>query len=229
MKKNVIVGLFISMSIFLGTGTLLAEENSPKPDSSLSAPPISKEDAAKLKGLLDQFNKVESGEKPPAPSTSSTPEKKEESKTMANVADRALDMLGSVVAGISQSLQKIAPEVWRIMIKQQFAKAAFNVATPLLFFLGGLIGIVIMRKMWKAGEGPLIDQLPKEVRYTGWDKGDGMILKQIFRSWIPLAFLVISGGILAINIGESIKLVINPEFYAIKDLITLVSDPKSLE
>lgn len=64
-------------------------------------------------------------------------EKKEGQKkevTMASVADKALDLMTQSVATISAAIQKVAPEIWRIMIKQQYAKAIADLFRALFLF-----------------------------------------------------------------------------------------------
>lgn len=213
------------------SGTAFADSPAPTPTSSVSQA-LSPEDIAKLRTTLDAISKNMGNEANPAPaapapatSSSATTEPPKKT-TVADVANKALDMMGSAVAAVSSNLQKIAPHVWRIMIKQQYAKAAYEVAEPACLFFGGLIFVIVMRVLWKP---PLLLKDEKEdTRYkssTDWTNSDTEKVKYAFRSVVPAVYLIIMGIWLGCAIGTSVKYVINPEYYAVKDILTLVTNP----
>jgi len=212
--KRLMTSMMVLLGLVFASGTSWADETPPPTTSSVNSP-LTKEDAAKLKEVLERFGKLDGDEKKnPPPATSSAPPKTDTS--MAKVADKALDMLGSTVAAISQNLQKVAPEVWRIMIRQQYAKAVFGILTPTLFFVFFLVGSLILWKKWTK-------------RNWGGMSGDEACGYAIGRYCLPLAAIVISAAILFCSLGDSIKLLINPEYYAVKDILTLVSNPGKVE
>lgn len=231
MKSKVFV-LMLALFACL-SGTAFADSPPATPTSSVSQA-LSPDDIAKLRATLDAISKNMGNEAPsnsaapPAPATSSsaaTPEPAKKS-TVADVANKALDMMGSAVAAVSSNLQKIAPHVWRIMIKQQYAKAAYEVAMPACLFFGGLIFVVVMRTLWK----PVLTlkDEKEDMRYknsTDWNNSDTEKVKYAFRSVVPAVYLVIIGIWLGCSIGTSVKYVINPEYYAVKDILTLVTNP----
>ena len=60
--------------------------------------------------------------------------------TMAEVADKAVDIVNRMVVSAVESIQKVAPDVWRIMIKQQYARAAGDLMVP----AGLLITVLVL-------------------------------------------------------------------------------------
>lgn len=234
MKSKIfvlILALFTCLS-----GSAFADVPPPAPSSSNLSQAFTPEEIAKMRQALNQLSKsMDSDANPPAPaatpapatSASATPPADPPKKTtMADVANKALDMMGAGVAVISSNLQKIAPHVWRIMIMQQYAKAAYEVAEPFCLFMGGLIFIVIMRWLWKP-QLTLGDDDKKVYRSNEWTPKDTERVKYAFRSVIPAVYLIIMGIWLGTSIGTCVKYVINPEYYAVKDILTLVTDPKN--
>lgn len=172
---------------------------------------VSQQDAAQLR---DQAKSLATAlgvqTEPPKPQQPPQPAP----TTMPQVADKALGMLGNLVAGVSQTLNKVAPEVWRVMIRQQYAKAIGNFLTPFLFFLTVVIYMLVMKGLWKC---PARD-----------DDQDEWIAWMIFCRWIPMVFGIIFFMVFAYDLVDSIQILINPEFYALKDLLTMVFNPSSL-
>lgn len=185
------------------------------------------DDMAKLKAQIDQLSKAMGNTPPvtsatpptPAPTTSAAPV---ENKTMATVADKALDMVGGAVATLSSNLQKVAPYVWRIMIKQQYAKAVNGIIVPLGLLFATVVFTLVMRKLWDP-KAILIEEA-----VSSHNKGDVEIAKYIFRSVVPGALIAIFTLWFFIDLGDSIKLLINPEYYAIKDILQMVTNPASV-
>lgn len=134
-------------------------------------------------------------------------------KTMADVADRALDMVGSLVASTASTLQKVAPDVWRIMIRQQYAKIASWLTIPW--------GVLIVTLVYARYAKP---------RLAEWAKGrseDARTTSAAFGSVIPTVICFASGVVGIIYLGRSMRILINPEYYAIRDLLALVMGPGS--
>lgn len=140
---------------------------------------------------------------PPAPQPAPEPEK----KTMAEVADKALDMASGLVGEVAATLQKVAPHVWRIMVKQQYAKAAADLVLPWGLVLITFAYMRIMKKRWPIDGGAGSDE---------------KTARKIIGSIAPacLAGIFAIWGVIAL--GDTIKYLINPEFYAIRDLLIML-------
>lgn len=134
--------------------------------------------------------------------------KDEEGKSMADVADRALSILSGYIGSAAQAMQKVAPEVWRVMIRQQYANAVAGPLLPLAL-IGFTVLYVVTLKRW-------------------WDKSkvvnnsDEASARFIFTSLVPFVSYVVCGIWASITIRGSIQMLINPEYYAFRDLLQLV-------
>jgi len=172
--------------------------------TSTAAQALSPDDAAKakveLKALADAFGV--SAEKT-VPAT-----KNETHKTVGDAADKALDLVNSAVASVSATLEKIAPHVWEIMIRQQYARAIGGLIVPWGMILLILLYLKIIRANWKT-EGIEVSSDEWWARF--W-----------FVKFIPGAI----GLIVAIwgfnRLSDSIMYLVNPEYYAVRDIITML-------
>lgn len=84
------------------------------------------------------------------PKPEATPKSEPETpkKSMADVADHALEMMSGLVVKVAGTLEKVAPKFWAIMVKQQYAKAVADTIVPIsltLFSLGW--GLYFKRKV----------------------------------------------------------------------------------
>lgn len=129
-------------------------------------------------------------------------------KSFADIADKALDMVGRAVGSISATLQKVAPEVWRIMIRQQYAKAISEPIAPALWLVLCIIWYKFTTKKWT----PDVD---------GGDE-DNAMFRVIITKGLPTVGGAVAGGFLIFAIKTSVLLAMNPEYYAIKDLFTMI-------
>lgn len=128
-------------------------------------------------------------------------------KTIADVADSALQLTKGLVVSISETLQKVAPNVWRIMIKQQYVKAVSGVLIPWGIFFVFFVYMKVLRNKWV-----LQERCSVEERTT----------KLIIAIIIPIIVCVGSGIVGVCSIANAFKYIINPEFYAIKDLLVML-------
>lgn len=128
--------------------------------------------------------------------------------TMAKVADKALDMVGDAVGSIAGMVQKVAPEVWEIMVRQQYANALGMLIGPFLFLL--LVGIytLITKKYWK--------KLPED------ERSDEKDARRVLTTIIPGILALVFSAILAYRVGDAIPMLINPKYYAVKDLLQML-------
>jgi len=117
----------------------------------------------------------------------------------ANVAERALDMLGTLATTASERIEAISPDVWRIMVRQQYANGIVLIAIPLLLAL-------LLVVYWKAADKIIKDRDCRE----------------IFAAAVPLLALIGVGIALAVCVPVAIARFVNPEYYAIADLLRMI-------
>lgn len=158
-----------------------------------------------LKVIQGQFGEQKAAPKQEAP--------KEQGKTVADVADKALDISTKYIGQVVGVLEKAAPHVWRVMVLQQYAKAIGTVIGPFLwlFFIPFLAFLV--RYFWK-----ISDRSSSDERSTR----TGITLV------IPGVAFAIASGFFISGVMDSAMYIINPEYYAIKDLITMLLHPGSM-
>jgi len=135
----------------------------------------------------------------------------ESKKTMVDVADKALGLASGALGRVAEGLQVIAPEIMRIMIRQQYARAIGDLIAPVFCLLGFLAGAMVLfgktKKVWAA------DLVP------GKSDSTGALVVACVALWI---LVVIFAGVTAARLGDSVKRLINPEFYAIRDLVLVL-------
>jgi hypothetical protein len=220
--------LFIILALMIGISIPVISYADTAPSASVNQT-ITPEDAAKMREQIVALSKALGNPEPtkpaasatPAPSASATPTTAAEvaSKAidmMGSGANKVVDMIGNAVGTLSANLAKIAPEVWRIMIMQQYAKAANVIVVPiLLLILTGAVTIVLRKNF-----------PPPPPWEKDWDQGD------CFRLWvrtiIPTIFMCWFGCWFVSGVSDGIRYLINPEFYAIKDILMLITDPSSV-
>lgn len=201
-------------ALFILTATVPSALAEPKDDKS-AGQPLSPEDQAKLKKEMRRLAEAFGVQQPaaqaqPAPPAGSSQDK----RTMADVADRALDMTGKLVASISATLEKTAPKVWSIMIRQQYAKAIADLVLPWSLFLAGLIFMLISVKY------------NFSLKFADVSR-DGQMAAWVVVRFAPMVSMVVFTIWGAIALATTIKLLVNPEFYAIRDLLTMLLNPGS--
>jgi ABC-type uncharacterized transport system permease subunit len=138
-----------------------------------------------------------------------------QSKSMGDVADKALDMLGGAVGTVSETLKKLGPEVWRIMIIQQYANAARMIVGPLFALIASIIIYFSLRK----ATTPIVTDRSKNI---DGDSDDMETFKKVMR-FITYIVPCICALIVAIQLSDAIAMLINPEYYALKDLLGLMT------
>jgi hypothetical protein len=165
---------------------------------------VSPADAASAKEALATLGKA-FGVQP-----AETPPQEGEHKTMGDVADKTIDLVGKAVASVSSTLEKVAPHVWQIMVRQQYANAVGDLLIP-----WGLVGLILvlfltLKKMWVTTP-------------TGRDyMSNEQISQLVFSRILPTVGMLAFGIWGVIALGESIKILINPEYYAVRDIITML-------
>lgn len=134
----------------------------------------------------------------------------QQNKTVAEVLDKALDLVSGSVATIAAGVEKAAPHVWRIMIRQQYANAFGNILLPSLLLVLCIVYYRLISKRWNEPEKEVSDKI---TNHEAW---------YFFSRILPIFSGVVFGIWTAVNLTDSLKIFINPEYYAIKDLITMV-------
>jgi hypothetical protein len=125
-------------------------------------------------------------------------------KSIVDVADKAVDKLGAGVEALAQAFQKLAPHVWRTMVKQQVVEGCVAIGTlvfALLFF--GFCSYKFWR-MFNEGEESYEDSI--FVPLT-------VLSAILFGVAVVVSFIVIPQAILWIS---------NPQYYAAMELARLL-------
>ncbi len=124
-------------------------------------------------------------------------------KTFADVADKALDKLSGGLEAIAAGVQKVAPQVWEVFVRQVMAEGAVTLAACITAIL---FTVWLFKKCWKLSE----------------DVDDYADFRTIIRF-----FLVISVGIIGlvcfINSQNAALMLINPRYYAAERLIKIAT------
>lgn len=126
-------------------------------------------------------------------------------KTAIDVADQALTMLSGAASKISDMLQKTAPEVWRIMIRQQYTEAIMNMSLAGLFLFVA-VGIFYTTRNY-------LKIIPSDYR-------NDQEWKHVCK-WFIFAGILATSIIFVCNIAFGIGRFINPEYYAIQNMFEL--------
>lgn len=183
---------------------------------------ISTEDAAAVqKGVreLGQMFEVDVPEKEQPTPTTEAPEATTPTKTVADVMDKAVDKISGVVGTMAKAIENIAPDVWRIMLKQQYAKAIGGVIPS----LGFVIVVWTLSRSFKKWRQRLIDG-------ANTSKDADQYMRNINDEYVwacgfyygSLIITAFSSLNLVYALRDSIQMLINPEFYAIQDLLRMM-------
>jgi hypothetical protein len=194
----------------------------PSPDSNADTVVFSEKDRADaLAALKSIASKLETP--PPAPTADG---KAAPTKSMADVADKALEMSAKYIAQIAGLMEKAAPRVWKVMIVQQYAKGIAGILAPFGCILLMVIMIFASRKAWHE---PVTNkhQGDKAIPVVDYDC-DEYTARQIITLILPMILTLLFGFWFALNLVDSAMYLINPEYYAVKDLFKLLFGNGSL-
>jgi hypothetical protein len=168
---------------------------------------------------------------------------------MAMTLDRALTLVEKLLTSIAGTIEKIAPDVFRIMVKQQYANAIGDLAAPWLLALLGAILLSVIRKTWGynqascAGthapsiftrlfcyitrkEPPTACPATKPtVTLDNCSVNDGL---RLATSVVLGGFIFIAAWIGLCALSDSIKFLWNPQYYAIKDFVEILLKSKPM-
>lgn len=148
-----------------------------------------------------------------ATDASPSPVQSSDHKSMGDVMDRALTMADSAITQVAQSLQAVAPDILRIFVRQQYA-AAFSE-----FFLSGMI--IVIPLLFRRGLLRTITTEGGMVKEIEWAKDDQAMTRLIVSivCYLLAAFCALGS---VTFLATAIAQLINPEYYAIRDLVHTV-------
>lgn len=189
----------------------LAWSQPPAAPATNSAPTFSEQDRAAAKKELEKI-----GEMFGVAKQQESPKTPDKAATIAEVADKALDMVGNAVGTIAGIVQKVAPEVWEIMVRQQYATAIGMLIGPTLFLSIVCAYTLITKRYWKKGA-----DYDKESYYANdflTNKG----FRGLLTTLLPGAMALVFTSVLAYKIGDAVPMLINPKYYAVRDLLQML-------
>lgn len=208
MRSRAVV--FFCLFIGLAVSTAFAQTgNSPTNPSSAT---FSDQDKAAARREIEKVGEMFGVKKAEPPTPVRT---KEEPVTVAEVADKALTMVGNAVGTIAGIVQKVAPEVWEIMVRQQYAAAVGMLVGPFLFLLLTGTYTLVVKKYWK--------KYPDSEPYFNKDKDPTeKLLRGLLTTLFPGLIGMVVAGTLAYRIGDALPMAINPKYYAVRDLLQML-------
>lgn len=193
--RKLIFATLVALSLSLATPLFAADTEKTS---------VSQADAAAVQKGVQELGQLFGVEQPkkeePRKAEVSTTE-----KTVAQVMDKAIDKVSDVVGAMAQAINKIAPDVWRIMIKQQYAKAIMACIVPVGFLAVLLTYMYFVGKLWN----PKPDDDDHEPR---------MWIARI----LPIGLSCFAGLWFFNRLADAAALLINPEYYAIQDLLRMI-------
>jgi len=148
-----------------------------------------------------------------------------EDKSIVDVLDKGVDKISGFVTSLEGMISKYSPEVWRIMVTQQYSKA---VGYPLYYALVVLVILIIGRVIGKCFGVTSIKGIfvPTDADMNGREHYDIYKPRYWFRVFgagvVPIAIAIPFIFAFLYYATESIMIVVNPEYYAIKDIIGFV-------
>lgn len=206
--------LAIIFLLFSGQ-VVLAEEN-------ISSPQVSKQDAAAVQKGVKELGKL-FGVEAPEKKVEEPVKVEVENKTVADVMDKAIDKISDVVGVIAQTMSKVAPEIWEIMLRQQYAIAIMNLIVPLGLILVLSLYMIFVGYFWKPWKSEKKDTDTEDEKYKNKKKEEEEeTARAIFVRIIPTIALCLTGLWFFNRLSDSISLLINPKYYAIKDLLRMI-------
>lgn len=208
--------------LVLGSATILMAQPTPTPSTPVTAnapvspagqPSAEEIQQAKetLKTLLEKDGKPV--DQQPA-----------QGKTVGDVLNRGLDGLFGFATTLEGLVSKYAPEVWRIMILQQYSKAVGYPAFWGLMLLG-LLGLQrIARKGFglAKGEGVYAVKESDKARSSWKDYTNLYWARFWIAGIVPTALSIPFAIVFLYYLTESVMIVINPEYYALRDIIGML-------
>ncbi|MFA5358603.1 MAG: hypothetical protein WC310_02135 [Patescibacteria group bacterium] len=210
--KRFMISFFIFVFAFLSynaaavASTVPAPEATPTVDGGQVFSPEQKGEAKEsLKELGEMFGVTTPTEKEPPQQTPTT---------VVGIADKALDMIGNLVGTIAKVVEGVAPEVWEIMVRQQYAKGISLLVVPWGLFLLSIVYMGVIRIFWK--KYPDGDDFSEDGSIT--DKG----WRGFIATLLPLIILFLDTIWALSRTADAVLMLINPKYYAVQDLLRML-------
>jgi hypothetical protein len=210
--------LTLALALAFGLLNSILPAQTPPAPSPAKTQAFTEQDKAAAKEDLKKVGELFGIQKTEPATAKQAPVEKTESKTttMPQVADKALDMIGNAVGSIASLVQKVAPEVWEIMVRQQYAAALGMLVGPFSFLFITAIYVAMAKRYWKKSENYDTEDYTTSDFLS--DKGFRALLTTLF----PGIMAIIFSGVLAYRLGDAIPMLINPKYYAVKDLLQML-------
>lgn len=156
-------------------------------------------------------------------SASATDSTAAQHKTWGGVLEKSLDMFSGAISKIASLIEQAAPHVWAIMVRQQYAKAAGEVAIPFGFLLFVTFYYRFLKKKWTPDTDKQFDTMVNNgYAPSSSDSGYGWGWRVFFGKFLPLVGWSVSGGFLISAIQNAVLYTFNPYYYAIRDILVLL-------
>jgi hypothetical protein len=151
-------------------------------------------------------------------------------KTVGDALDKGLDMAKETVVYLAAKIEQVAPQLWQILRVQQYVKGAISLINPLGFLFVILLYRYLLLKWWKPqpGDDDATAPVKKMVRDSdgdNWPVPTHKGWRGLLSIALPLAMLVVGGIWFYSSISNAAGYFINPNYYALKDIIILVKNP----
>lgn len=195
--KKLIFATLVALSLSLATPPLFAADT--------EKASVSQADAVAVQKGVQELSQLFNVEQPKKEESKKT-EVSNTEKTVAQVMDKAIDKVSDVVGVMAQTINKIAPDVWKIMLRQQYAKAVMACVVPVGLLMVLILHMKLVGKYWRPDD----------------QDGDEVQARRILVRIIPTIMTFFAGLWFFNRLSDSIALLINPEFYAIQDLLRMI-------
>lgn len=195
--------LIVLAAAFIAAAPLIAQAQSSGPE--VAAPVASAEalNAKELEALTSAVTMLQKSFAVDERGNKKEPTQ-EQTTTMAEVADKVVTLGARAIAQAADSVEKVAPKVWGVMVRQQYAKAIGDLTVP---FVGFVIALVIFVRT-------------KAFRIRVWQ--NNTLNEDAFMAIAIVAALIAAAFWFAYALSNSVMYLINPEFYAFRDLLVMI-------
>ena len=127
--------------------------------------------------------------------------------TRVGVADRVLDIAVSAASRLEDAVTETAPHVWRVMVRQQYAKAVGGLVLP-----AGMLAVVLFL-------GSRLTRAAKAWKVEYYDDASNFF---VVGHVITTCAYVLCALLLLSAVSDTIMIMVNPEYYAMQDLAALI-------
>ena len=150
-----------------------------------------------------------------------------EHKTVGDALDKGLDMAKETVIYLAGKIEQVAPQLWRVLVMQQYVKGVTGLINPIGFLFLVWLYRRLLLKWWqpspddndpkKPNFKSIDPDLPPLPTHKGW--------RGFFTVVVPLVAVVFGMMNLYRGLTDAAGYFINPNYYALKDIIALVKNP----